>query len=92
MALCWLLHLSASVYQAQRVVQDYRNLDARVTQGERERAQSALVVEARLVRIETELAHLNETAGKFLWGAVGTMLLVVVNALLGLVVRKPKDV
>lgn len=97
-ALLWLSHLSASVYQAQRIADEMRALDSRVAQAERdqaklerERAAAALIVESRLVRIETQLQQLNDTTGKAVWGAIGTMVLVVLNALLGLVIRRPKD-
>ena len=91
-ALCWLAHLSASVFQAQRRGNDeIRAIDARVSQVELDRANAAVAQEARLMRIETQLAQLNDTAGKVAWSVVGTMLLVILNALMGLVIRKPKE-
>lgn len=89
-ALLWLAHISAHVFQAQRLVEEVRALDTRVTTVERERAQAAVMIENRLTRIETQLTTLNETAGKAVWGTVGIISLVVIQALLGLVIRKPK--
>jgi hypothetical protein len=92
MALFWLAHLSAGVYRAQRVNDELRVVAAKVEQFERDRASAAVLQESRLTRIETQLSQLNETANKAVYGVVGTMLLIVVNSLMGLIIRKPKDV
>lgn len=90
-ALLWLAHLSSSVFFAQRINDDVRAIEARLMKVDHERAAASIIIESRLVRIETQLQQLNDTTGKAVWGAIGTMALVVVNALLGLVVRKPKE-
>ena len=89
MALFWLGHLSVRQLHAQRLDEQVRTLNEHVQRSDIERAQAAGFIEARLVKIETQLQQLNDTTNKAVWGALGTMALVVVNALLGLVIRKP---